>query len=370
MMTLHFSDKDTPPPSHPPSQSLEEQVLQYRASLAPPPLPSSPLPPLTTPCPPTASSSSAEHPLSSFLLQRSLQTFMYLLNSVGDTTTSHYLSLFGSTPSLSLYHGLRGVPAHTLPGYLLSLLARADHTVLPPPSSRPRRPLGWSKNNPHAPPAPPDPPPLPISPRALAKRLLTVASHVSAEFEHDLSLIASQTEYLWSSYRASLRSSSPAAFAPVTAQVIDGDSLSDTASVLRGGSLDLLLLVTTEEAVRGVLREMGEGGTRSWLRGFYEDRQHMFNGPQPHHSAHAFLTQMLETPPSVRGGGGGGGGPVELLDPHRVVELVLEKRGEVCGEWVGELGGEGEVGKQIVGVRRSMMESMMEGTAEGTADVL
>jgi hypothetical protein len=180
----------------------------------------------------------------------------------------------------------------------------------------------------------------------------------------------------------------------VTAQVIDGDSLSDTASVLRGGSLDLLLLVTTEEAVRGVLRGMGEGGTRSWLRGFYgereswllrgfcprspsltpptlaEDRQHMFNGPQPHHSAHAFLTQMLETPPSVRGGGGGGGGPVELLDPHRVVELVLEKRGEVCGEWVGELGGEGEVGKQIVGVRRSMMESMMEGTAEGTADVL
>uniref|UniRef100_A0A7S1GJK4 Uncharacterized protein n=1 Tax=Cyclophora tenuis TaxID=216820 RepID=A0A7S1GJK4_CYCTE len=110
---------------------------------------------------------------------------------------------------------------------------------------------------------------------------------------------------------------------------------SSESSTLRKGSFDLLLLMATQESIHRVLRDYVDAGTKrevsfNWFRDYYVERAaKTFDGSQEYGRADDFMEELLLTPPSTVTEGL----RMELIDPLRIAEDILEKRSEVLTEW-------------------------------------
>ena len=106
-------------------------------------------------------------------------------------------------------------------------------------------------------------------------------------------------------------------------------------SPLRQRNLDLLQLLSTQEAVHRVLRQYREAGdirhvSLEWLRDLYVSVVgDYFDGSQPPGRGDDFVEHLLKLPPSMKTVNR----KVELVDPLRIAEDVLDSRTEVCREW-------------------------------------
>lgn len=106
-------------------------------------------------------------------------------------------------------------------------------------------------------------------------------------------------------------------------------------SPLRKSSFDLLSLLATQEAVHNVLRRYMQSGDErrvsfQWLRSFYTERvQQFFDGHGRYGRADDFLQELLLAPPSVTTDDD----VMELVDPLRIAEDLLEARSNVALEW-------------------------------------
>lgn len=106
-------------------------------------------------------------------------------------------------------------------------------------------------------------------------------------------------------------------------------------SPLRKGTFDLLLLMATQESIHRVLREYVDAGEErevsfEWFRDYYVARaSKTFDGSQEHGRADDFMEELLLTPPSMITEGL----RMELIDPLRIAEDILQKRSEVVMEW-------------------------------------
>jgi len=272
-----------------------------------------------------------------FLQQRSVQTLMFLCDKCRDPHTTVWLEDFGGHPNFLKYHGTSAMEV-PWDGYFRALLEREKENVVVSVKKRGNGRGGWSKNNPY----------LKdewvefdveIDPVGLASRLLSIREMLAKEFEHDLLVISRQKNVIFDSYRENVRERGEAGwlYERTTAKLLENDKIQNEGqSSLRFGTFDLLNLLSTQEAVHRVLRANMEGETGKssqayeFLRQFYTDRLHYFDGDQPYQRADVFLEELLLTMPSVSKTSSG---KVSMTDPMRIAEVIVEMRGEVCKEW-------------------------------------
>ncbi|GMI36989.1 hypothetical protein TrCOL_g2524 [Triparma columacea] len=280
-----------------------------------------------------------------FLQQRTVQTLMFLCDKCRDPHTTAWLESFGGHKNLLKYHGTSAMKV-SWDGYFRQLLEREKEVVVVSVKKRGGGVGGWSKNNPFFEQEYADFD-VEIDPVSLASRLLSIRDQLSKEWEHDLGIISTQKKDIFNSYRENVRETGGERgqagwlYKRTTSKLLENDDIYNQGqSSLRFGNFDLLVLLSTQEAVHRVLRanmkEGGEGkGGYEFLRQFYSDRLHYFDGDQPYQRADVFLEELLLTMPSVSKTSSG---KVSMNDPMRIAEIIVEMRGEVCKEWAEVMG--------------------------------
>ena len=186
---------------------------------------------------------------------------------------------------------------------------------------------------------------LEINPASLCSRLVSVREQIAREFVKDLSVIEDLGGQTIASYWEKLKATKyddegiPVERPSMLFLDYTADMQSDYApSPLRKGNFDLLMLISTQESIHRVLNDPSKRSNGSpdkasihFLRSFYAQRigSH-FTGSQFYGRADDFLEELLKTPPST----------VQLqdeetalVDPVRIVEMILKEREKVAIEW-------------------------------------
>jgi hypothetical protein len=187
---------------------------------------------------------------------------------------------------------------------------------------------------------------LEINPASLCSRIVSVREQIAREFVKDLHVIADMGGQTLESYWRRLKQQkdgdegaqverSNMLFLEASA---DPDNYDYAPSPLRKGNFDLLVLLATQESIHRVLNDASaeeKGSTDKasvrFLRNFYSIRigTH-FTGRQPYGRADDFLHELLDSSPStvqIQDE------EVQLVDPIRIAELILEQREKVATEW-------------------------------------
>lgn len=300
--------------------------------------------------------------LSRLLTQRAVQQIIFLAVVNKDEVSGRWLGAFaqrdevhGLSPD---FHGLDALPVRS-ERYVCDLLAA-------PPTLqyvRQRRvPTGGSPNNPFLQKKEYDEVALEIVPKKLAERVMAMRELVAKEWRSDLQLFGAEDEALRSRHRAAMRAgaegtdanAAAASFAaantlPPFEDGTRGDA--ERSSPFRLASYDLLKALATREAMRSVLRRLGEGsaatGTRAeqaataaWLERWWEARRAGFVGHRPWRHGHgepgvadAMLRELVAAEPLATTVGGG----VVLVDPLALSEAVLDERRCMAAEWTQSL---------------------------------
>jgi hypothetical protein len=207
-----------------------------------------------------------------------------------------------------------------------------------------------------------------ISPPSLCSRILSVRSQISNEWVRDLQVIAQMGSQIFYSYWDNLEQernekkganemitesdTAPtsgwipvpplssqersAGFERISLLFLEWDPNEDSEyapSPLRKGNFDLLLLLTTQEAIRRILLQQKDLAGIQYLKSFYNDRkeQYFSRGSGRYGRADDFLEQLMLSPPSI---------VLEkyseetvLIDPLRLAEVIVLERQLVCNEW-------------------------------------
>ncbi|GMH97512.1 hypothetical protein TrST_g9260 [Triparma strigata] len=269
------------------------------------------------------------HPqtLDSFLHQRTLQTFLFLLKQTRDPHTVRYLETFANCTGLSSYHGLHGVTAEN--EFYNSLISTPPSTITI--SARKNQIQGWSKYNPHLGVEYVDFN-IDVNPLQLASRLLKIREQVRKEIEHDLQVIIEWESIIMSSYTSNLKDKTTEIFSKLDYRALENDYVQTSGqSPLRISTFDLLLNLVTHHSVVNLLEKSSDSSSSAFLKEYYNERIHWFNGPQPYDRSHDFLTGIFTTSPTVSKSESG---KMELTDTRMVGEAVLKERSRVC-EWKG-----------------------------------
>jgi hypothetical protein len=180
---------------------------------------------------------------------------------------------------------------------------------------------------------------LDINPASICSRIISVREQISREFVKDLDVIADMSGQMLESYweKVKMQKNSDEQVQVDRTNLLflefSPDRDSDyMPSPLRKGNFDLLTLLTTQESIHRVLNNPELRADNSFLRNFYAKRigTH-FTGSGWYSRADDFLEELLRTPPSmiqVRDS------ETALVDPMRVVELLLEEREKVATDWI------------------------------------
>ena len=203
---------------------------------------------------------------------------------------------------------------------------------------------------------------LEINPASLCSRIISVREQIAKEFVRDLDVIADLGGQTMSAYWESLKQQSTEGdggddskeqtggdFNAKTANLLFMESFDleeYIPSPLRKGNFDLLVNLATQESIHRVLNNYHDGirddkataevdisdvASLVYLDSFYGERRGThFSGSQWYGRADDFLKELLMTPPStvkVQDD------QVHLVDPIRIVELILEEREKVAMEW-------------------------------------
>mmetsp|Transcript_16418 Transcript_16418/g.47031 ORF Transcript_16418/g.47031 Transcript_16418/m.47031 type:complete len:404 (+) Transcript_16418:97-1308(+) len=173
---------------------------------------------------------------------------------------------------------------------------------------------------------------LEINPASLCSRLISVREQIAKEFVNDLDVIAEMSAAMMQRY---LDSHGTGEMEDSNLLFLEGD-YEYTPSPLRKGNFDLLLTITTQEAIHRVLNDeafqQSDKSSVLFLRNFYLNRiPTHFSGSNWYGKAEGFLSELLKSSPSV----------VQLqdedcdlVDPLRVADLILIKREQVAEEWL------------------------------------
>lgn len=182
---------------------------------------------------------------------------------------------------------------------------------------------------------------LEINPASLCSRLISVREQLAREFVNDLDVISEISGQMLPNYFEKVKQGDEqAGIGRPNLMFLDMSVHEDYApSSLRKGNFDLLVLLATQESIHRVLNDAANRADGSpdkssvqFLRNFYTQRlgSH-FTGSNWYSRADDFLDELLKSPASV----------VQLqdeecglVDPVRVVELILKEREELALEWL------------------------------------
>jgi len=190
-----------------------------------------------------------------------------------------------------------------------------------------------------------------IKPASLCSRIISVREQIAREFERDLGVFATMGGNNLDSHWAKIKEQRDEANDSgidddirlqresllILDYVISEDDY--TPSPLRKGNFDLLVLLSTQEAIHRVLNDHGrregdEKAANSFLQQFYVDRfvSH-FSGSQRYGRADDFLEELLSQTPRFITLKQDSKEVTYLVDPTDVAELILEQRALVALEW-------------------------------------
>lgn len=179
---------------------------------------------------------------------------------------------------------------------------------------------------------------LEINPASLCSRLISVREQIAREFVNDLDAIAEMSGAMMQRYLDSSRGAGVMEN-PNLMFLENSVHLDYSPSPLRKGNFDLLLTLTTQEAIHRILNDdetftsqQSDKSSKLFLRNFYAHRigTH-FTGSNWYGRAEDFLTELLMSSPTVMQLQDE---DCDLVDPLRVADLVLKKREEVAEEWL------------------------------------
>lgn len=215
---------------------------------------------------------------------------------------------------------------------------------------------------------------LEINPPSLCGRMISVREQLAKEWAKDLGVIASMSRRVMESYFETLRQQSEGGQATDGAVHIERQAIQDllflewspdegsdlAPSPLRQGNFDLLVLMTTQEAIHRVLNQKerfdapSDAASCHFLETFYSERLAThFIGGQRYGRSDDFLDELLSTPPSM----------IRLdsersafIDPMRVTEMILTERESVALEWQAISRGSPD---EHFGIRRMMLNKLM-----------
>lgn len=280
-----------------------------------------------------------------FLNQVTIQSFIFLVNSLKDRQTALWVEDFtqpvirtrtkdkagdevlsnmakAMTDSLHetemerpirllTYHGLHAIDTNLFPtweSYFETLLQKPNENYL------------IQSTRPHVPDYEMD-----INPASLCSRLISVRAQIAAEFVVDLGAVAEIS--------ATQRYLDSGVSEEISLVFLEMSVHEDyKPSALRRGNFDLLLTLTTQEAIFRVLLEKTEApaslGHRIFLETFYRQRigTH-FTGSNWYGRANDFLEELQKFPPEEDEEFG-------RVDPLDIVNQILEEREKVALEWL------------------------------------
>ena len=314
--------------------------------------------------------------IQNFLTQRSIQSFMYLCESVRDPHSVKWLEDFLGVPNQLNYHGVGMAYLEHYQEWdapLVALAQQPKDVMIVSAKRRGRGHGGWSKDNPY----------LEerfvefeidIDPVSLATRILQVREQLAREWVTDLEVIQTANEQILESYFVKAKQerqnggegAPTVAFERTALQLLHNHTgfTATQSSPFRKGSFDLLYNLCTQAAVHRLLQQLGENLRQhevsySWLRDFYTDTaaEH-FDGDVAFGRADDFMEQLLLTSPSVGPTPSAGGQPLAIADPMGIAEQIILLRSDVVAEWR-------EVMLDVpaahqAGIRKVLLEKQME----------
>jgi len=322
-----------------------------------------------------------------FLTQRSLQSFIYLLNSCRDPHTVRWLEEFGDWKNIEHFHGTGALNLTRFPTWdvmLLDMMKMPEDVVVVKTSKRGPGFGGRRTKNPF----------LEeefvefridVDPPSLVNRIISVREQLSAEWDEDLDTLRAANDMILESYHHRTKGhraveAKDASDSGTGAETLFKSSARDevafernaqfmlqnsnafndlASSPLRQGNFDLLMLLSTQESVHRVLRNYKDAGREhdanfEWFRDFYVDRVAcFFDGNQEHGRADDFLDELLRTAPLVKNVGN----KVVFIDPLLIVEDIVRTRGAIAMEWK-EVAA--NVQKDHTSLRRELLGKQME----------
>ena len=245
-------------------------------------------------------------------------------DAMQDTQTEREIQLLS-------YHGLAAMNTTLFPtwdSYFEQLLQQSSVTYVIE-SSRPHVPTYEME----------------INPASLCSRLISVREQIAREFVNDLDVIAELSSTMMQRYFDSHGNGGgdgggARVMEPPNLLFLETSVDSDfTPSPLRKGNFDLLMTLTTQEAIHRVLNNNNNNSNKSsdksslqFLRNFYVHRIHThFTGSNWYGRAEDFMIELLQSSPSIIQVSEEESG---LVDPLRVAELVLQQREQVAEEWL------------------------------------
>ncbi|KAL3921365.1 MAG: hypothetical protein SGILL_002784 [Bacillariaceae sp.] len=172
---------------------------------------------------------------------------------------------------------------------------------------------------------------LDIVPASLCSRIISVREQIAREFVNDLDVIAETSLTVLEKYRE--KQSTDNKLERIHQYFLEISVHEDyVPSPLRKGNFDLLLLLTTQEAIHRILNRDMEHESVQFLRNFYAQRiATHFTGSNFYGRADDFLDELLQTLPNV----------VQLqdsetafVDPESLVEMIFLEREKVASEWI------------------------------------
>jgi len=211
-----------------------------------------------------------------------------------------------------------------------------------------------------------------IDPSRLCSRILSVRSQIANEWAYDLNVISNLGERIFSSYWEIVQKGGENedgyAFERQSQMFLDinPDRYSDLkVSPLRKGNYDLLLLLATHESICRVLNREGgiyldEGDSdqkmmanKEFLKQFYSERKYKyFYGNGKYGRADSFLSELMLTPMIVKD-------QDILIDPLGIAEIVVRERERIATEWRNHIVEVVLKGSDQLEVRQLMLDKMM-----------
>mmetsp|Transcript_15632 Transcript_15632/g.22875 ORF Transcript_15632/g.22875 Transcript_15632/m.22875 type:complete len:482 (+) Transcript_15632:842-2287(+) len=332
------------------------------------------------------------------LTQRSIQSFMFLLEQCRDPHSAKWIQEdFLQTGNLLEYHGTGASFIENFGGTwyaaLYEMISRPKSTMIVSAKRRGRGHGGWSKNNPYLAERWVEIP-IDIYPASLASRILTVREQISTEWVQDLDVVLAANDLILDSYFAKIQMererdggntgeaigarTTDIAFERTAIHLMnDNTRFQPTASSpFRRGNFDLLYNLCTQAAVHRILRQQRTNGEEMevssvFLRNFYVDRaEEYFDGDLPYGRADDFIDELLQTAPAVLRTNDGKTG---FIDPLGAAESIIRMRNEVAMEWKETMA---RVQEDHTGIRQALLTDSMqywggegeEGISSGSGD--
>lgn len=314
------------------------------------------------------------------LTQRSIQSFMFLLEQVRDPHSAKWIQEdFLQTGNLLEYHGTGAGFIEDFGGMwdtaLMTMIQTPKETMIISAKKRGRGHGGWSKNNPFLEERWMEMP-IDIDPSSLASRILSVREQIAQEWVKDLDILIDANDMILDSYFSSIRSQSSGedvttiAFERTAVDLMNDNSrfAATASSPFRRSNFDLLYNLCTQAAIHRLLREKKAlGEERSvpfcFLRDYYtQTAERYFDGDLPYGRADDFIDELLQTAPSLLTTEDGKAG---LVDPVGAAEDIIRMRKEVATSWKTTMQ---RVSEDHTELRVSLLSNQMESTAPTASD--